>query len=252
MMHKSRFYLSSQRLRVSAVKYSVPAKAFPDPRTYDFPIWVEIGEYLYRAEDIVNFGAPLTVENIREAYAKGIFPWYTDGIPLPWHCPERRAILEFADLRIPRSLEQARRKAEFTFTIDGDFAGVIRECSLSFRPGQGGTWITPEFKRVYTQAHIDGFAHSVEAWNKSGNLVGGLYGIDAGGVFCGESMFYREPNASKLALLHLIDHLTSRGSTWLDSQVMTPHMKALGAKEIGRKDFLAKLAMTQKAQRSIL
>ena len=241
----------SLRLRVSAVKCDVSSNAFPNPRTYDFPEWVEIGEYLYRSDDIVAFGTPLTVESIREAYRKGIFPWYTEGVPLPWHCPERRAILEFADLRIPRSLEQARRKAEFTFTIDRAFGDVIHECALAYRPGQGGTWITPEFERVYTEAHKAGFAHSVEAWDADATLVGGIYGIDAGGVFCGESMFYKKPNASKLALLFLIDQLKSSGSTWLDCQVMTPHMKALGSREISRKAFLNKLKKTQSSSSNL-
>lgn len=200
---------------------------------------------MFRSRDVVNFGAPLTTANVREAYQKGIFPWYTEGIPLPWHCPERRAVLEFADLRIPRSLEKERRKGEFTFSFDLDFRGVIGGCALAYRPGQGGTWITSEFEQVYGELHTQGIAHSVEAWNGNGELAGGLYGMDAGGIFCGESMFYKEPNASKLALLHLIDHLCMRGSTWLDSQVMTPHMKALGAKEISRFDFLAKLRATQ-------
>ena len=219
---------------------------FPDPRTYSFPKWVEIGEYRYRSEDVVAFGAPLTPANVREAYLKGIFPWYTEGIPLPWHCPERRAILEFDELRIPRSLERARRKNEFTFTIDKTFRDVIRECALAYRPGQGGTWITPDFERVYGQLHDEGIAHSAEAWESNGTLVGGIYGIDAAGVFCGESMFYKKPNASKLALLFLIDHLRSRGSTWLDAQAMTPHMKAFGAREIDRDAFLVKLEEAQR------
>ena len=229
----------------SVAKLLVSSNIFPDPRTFEFPEWVEIGEYLFRSHDVVAFGTLLTVENVREAYLKGIFPWQTEGVPLPWHCPERRALLEFADLRIPRSLERARRKNEFTFTIDRAFSEVIRQCALAYRPGQGGTWITPEFERVYTELHQLGIAHSVEAWNRDGNLVGGLYGVDAGGVFCGESMFYTTPNASKLALLFLIDHLRSRGSTWIDTQVMTPHLDALGAKEIGRIEFLGKLRMTQ-------
>lgn len=220
-------------------------QAFPDPLTHDYAEWFEIGEYLYGSRDVVVYGTPLTPENVREAYLKGIFPWFTEGLPLPWHCPERRAILEFADLRIPRSLDRARRKDDFTFTIDKAFADVMRECSLAYRPGQGGTWITPDFERVYGQLHREGMAHSVETWDSDGDLAGGLYGIDAGGVFCGESMFYKQPNASKLALLHLIDHAASRGSTWLDCQVMTPHMKALGAREISRHQFLKKLAATQ-------
>lgn len=221
---------------------------FPDPASFPFPEWVAIGNYFFRSHDVIAFGTPLTVNNVREAYLKGIFPWHTDGIPLPWHCPEFRAILEFSELRIPRSLQKARRNSDLTFTIDEDFAAVIRECSLAYRPRQGGTWITPEFERVFTELHRQGMAHSVEAWDPDGQLVGGLYGVDAGGVFCGESMFYKVPNASKLALLSLIDHLRSRGSTWLDSQVMTPHFEVLGAKEIGRHEFLNKLRETQHAK----
>jgi len=215
---------------------------FPDPLTYRYPEWVRIGEYLFRSYDVVAFGTPLTVANVREAYSKGIFPWYTDGIPLPWHCPEQRAILEFDRLKIPRSLEKERKKSSFIFSIDRDFAAVIHECAQAYRPGQFGTWITSDFEEVYNELHREGMAHSVEAWGQDGELVGGLYGIDAGGVFCGESMFYKEPNASKLALLFLIDHLRTRGSTWLDCQVMTPHMQALGAREVDRRTFLSKLA----------
>lgn len=220
---------------------------FPDPRTFKYPEWVSIGNYLFRSHDVVSFGTELTVANVREAYPKGIFPWYTEGVPLPWHCPEERAILEFADLNVPRSLERARRKNDLTFTIDKDFRAVIRECSLAHRPGQRGTWITKEFEKVFTELHGEGMVHSVEVWDAGGNLVGGLYGVDAGGVFCGESMFYKVPNASKLALLFLIDHVKSRGATWLDSQVMTPHFEALGAKEIDRNEFLEKLSFTQRA-----
>lgn len=105
--------------------------------------------------------------------------------------------------------------------------------------------ITPEFEQVYTELHEQGMAHSVEAWNDKGELAGGLYGVDAGGVFCGESMFYHTPNASKLALLFLIDHLRERGSAWLDAQVMTDHMRALGTREIGRREFLRRLEHAQ-------
>lgn len=229
----------------------MPKRVFPDPRTYPFPEWVQIGHYMYRSGDVIAYGTRLTAENVREAYLKGIFPWYVRGIPLPWHCPEHRAILEFADLRIPRSLEKERRKAEFTFTIDREFSAVMRECARAYRPGQGGTWITSDFERVYSELHDQGMAHSVEAWDKGGELVGGLYGIDAGGVFCGESMFYKAPNASKLSLLYLIDHLQQRGATWLDCQVMTPHMEALGAKEIDRSVFLDRLKETQKLKLEI-
>ena len=219
---------------------------FPDPRSYDFPEWVLVGEYFYHAEDIVSFGDPLTTDNVKEAYRKGIFPWYIEGMPLPWFCPQQRAVLEFADLRISRSLAKEQRKARFTFTINRDFGSVIRACAASKREGQsGGTWITDDFIRVYSELHREGIVHSVEAWDDGGNLAGGLYGVDAGGVFCGEGMFYRQPNASKLALLFLIDHLKSRGSTWLDVQVMTEHMAARGAKDIDRAEFHDKLKETQ-------
>lgn len=218
---------------------------FPDPLTYDYPDWVAIGNFLYRSHDVVAFGVPLTIENVREAYLNGIFPWHTDGMPLPWHCPERRAVLDFSDLRIPRSLEKARRSTDLSFTVDSDFRGVIRQCALARRPGQYGTWITPEFERIFTDLHEQGMAHSVEARDTHGNLVGGLYGVDAGGVFCGESMFYKQPNASKLALLFLIDHLASRGASWLDNQVMTPHFRLLGAKDIARAAFISRLRSTQ-------
>ena len=219
--------------------------SFPDPQVHEFPEWVLFEEYFYYSKDIVSFGDPLTVENVRNAYRLGIFPWHVDGIPLPWYCPEKRAILEFSALHIPRSLERARRKNLFTFTIDKDFRTVIENCAHVSRNGEAGTWITDDFIRVYSDLHDEGMAHSVEAWDADGNLVGGVYGVDAGGVFCGESMFHTATNASKLALLFTIDHLRSRGSTWLDAQVMTPHIRALGAREVRRREFLRKLRDAQ-------
>ena len=216
----------------------------PDPQSYDFPEWVLIGDFFYYARDVVSFGDELSAENLIDAYKKGIFPWFMEGIPLPWYCPEKRAILEFSDLHVSRSLKRASRVELLTFTIDKAFRRVMEECSKAKRPGQNGTWITDEFIEVYSQLHNEGTAHSVEAW-KGDDLVGGVYGIDAGGVFCGESMFFRMPNASKLALLFLIDRLRDRGSTWLDIQVMTPHMQALGAKQIDRRKFLHKLREAQ-------
>jgi leucyl/phenylalanyl-tRNA--protein transferase len=221
------------------------ADTFPDPRTHKFPEWVLFGDYYYHASDIIGFGGRLTVETLSEAYRKGIFPWHIDGMPLPWFCPKRRAVLEFSELRVPRSLAKERRKGKFTFTIDNDFRAVVNGCAEMKRPDQPGTWITPDFISAYCRLHEAGMAHSVEAWGEQGELVGGLYGVDAGGVFCGESMFYRQPNASKLSLLVLIDHLRGRGSTWLDNQVMTPHFEAFGAKEIERAEFLDKLEQTQ-------
>lgn len=218
---------------------------FPDPSKHRFPHWVRYGDDLFYGRDVVSFGDPLTVENLRDAYRNGIFPWHMESVPLPWYCPEWRSVIDYADLHIPRSLAKEMRKGRFTFTIDKAFERVMRECKAAFRPGQRGTWITEGFVREYTALHAEGMAHSVEAWNAAGELAGGLYGVDAGGVFCGESMFYLEPNASKLALLFLIEHTRERGATWLDNQVMTPHMRALGAKEIPRAEFMARLRQTQ-------
>lgn len=217
---------------------------FPNPRTHEFAEWVSFGEYYYHARDIIYFGGAMTVENLRRAYRNGIFPWTIEGLPLPWFCPERRAILEFSELYIPKSLAKARKKNQYQFTIDRAFLEVITACALAKRPNEAGTWITEDFIESYEKLYKLGEAHSVEAWDGD-RLVGGLYGVDAGGVFVGESMFHREPNASKLALLFLIEHLSERGAVWLDAQVMTPHLERLGAKEIRRREFLDKLKETQ-------
>lgn len=203
---------------------------FPDPR-------------LATIDGIVAVGGKLTPENLLRAYRAGIFPWPIDRW-LPWFCPDERAILEFKDLHVSRSLKKAQRTAGFRFTIDAAFPQVIHNCATVKRAHEPGTWIDREIIRAYTELHAIGRAHSVETWHGD-KLVGGLYGVDAGGAFAGESMFYLEPNASKLALLHLIEHLAARGAEWLDAQVMTPHMEALGAREVPRDEFLDKLAQAQ-------
>jgi leucyl/phenylalanyl-tRNA---protein transferase len=218
---------------------------FPNPRFHEFSEWVLFGDYYYNARDIIGFGGDLTIENLRNAYRRGIFPWHVEGLPLPWYCPEERAILEFEKLYLPKSLRKEWRKTRFEFTIDNNFEAVIRACAQAVRSDGYGTWITPEFIDAYCEFHAAGDAHSVEVW-EGGELIGGLYGVDAGGVFCGESMFHTRSNASKFALLHLVEHFRTRGATWLDIQVMTPHFKVLGAQEIARRDFLDKLEETQK------
>lgn len=217
---------------------------FPNPRTHEFAEWIMFGEYYYNARDIIGFGGELTIQNLRKAYRSGIFPWYIQGLPLPWFCPEKRAILEFDELYLPKSLRKEWAKTRFTFTIDKDFESVIKNCSKVKRSDDQGTWITQDFINAYIDFHKTGDAHSVEVWDDE-TLVGGLYGVDAGGVFCGESMFHFASNASKFALLYLIEHLKLRGAVWLDIQVMTPHFKTLGAKETSRNLFLDKVEKTQ-------
>jgi leucyl/phenylalanyl-tRNA--protein transferase len=204
---------------------------FPDPR--------------YARGDIVAIGNDLRAETLRDAYRHGIFPWpHEELAAIPWFSPRRRAVIFFDELHVGRTLRKAMKRDALTFTIDRDFASVIRECSLVPRPGQDGTWIDAGIIDAYMRFHASGDAHSVEVWQE-GELAGGLYGVDSGGVFTGESMFHKVSDASKLALLFLIEQLKSRGCTWIDCQVMTPHMEALGAREIGRSKFLDLLASDQ-------
>jgi leucyl/phenylalanyl-tRNA--protein transferase len=186
----------------------------------------------------------LNPDNLLHAYRQGIFPWMIDGYELvPWFCPPERAIMEFSELHVPKSLRKTRERSTFTFTIDQAFREVVYACAKITRNGQRGTWITQDIYDSYNTLHTLGHAHSVEVWEDE-ELVGGLYGVDAGGVFCGESMFHTRSDASKLAFLHLVEHLKTRGATWLDIQVMTPHFEILGAREIPRNDFLRKLEHT--------
>lgn len=195
----------------------------------------------------------LSAERLASAYRHGVFPW-PDGIPfnpIPWVCPPRRAILEFSALHVPRNLARSRRLlANLVFTIDKAFDLVIHACASAPRRGQDGTWITPAMISAYAELHRDGLAHSVEAWDGAA-LVGGLYGVTAGGVFTGESMFHRVNDASKLCVLHLVQHLASRGATWMDIQQLTPHFAMLGAREISREDFLQRLAAEQRENRML-
>ena len=191
--------------------------------------------------EVVGVGDDLSPEALVWAYGQGIFPWPIPGYPLLWFCPPLRAVLDFDKIHISERLARARRNTPLTFTIDQAFERVIGACRQSPRPGQPGTWITPPMLAAYTHLHRLGYAHSIEAWDAGGELQGGLYGVSVGGVFCGESMFHRAPNASKFALLFLCDSLKARGLGWIDIQVITPHLAALGAAEIPRDEFLDRL-----------
>jgi leucyl/phenylalanyl-tRNA---protein transferase len=195
----------------------------------------------------------LSPERLISAYRHGVFPWPDSSpfSPIPWVCPPRRAILEFERLHIPRNVRKSRRAlASLRFTIDQAFESVIAACAEAARPGQRGTWITPSMVNAYNDLHRLGHAHSVEAW-AGDELVGGLYGVSAAGVFTGESMFHRLGDASKLCVLHLVDHLVTRGSTWLDIQQLTRHFALLGAREISRAEFLRMLAIERRANRKL-
>lgn len=189
----------------------------------------------------VTDAAALTVENLRAAYTRGVFPWPgSAGEAIPWCCPRRRAVLVFGELTPGRTLEKTARKPGWSFSIDRAFPAVIAACAAAPRPGQDGTWISPAVSAAYTALHRAGWAHSVEVWQGDA-LVGGLYGVDAGGFFGGESMFHHVDNASKLAIWFLAGYLRERGQQWLDIQQLTPHMERLGAKDVTRATFLAEL-----------
>jgi leucyl/phenylalanyl-tRNA--protein transferase len=213
-----------------------PSSLFPDPR--------------HARHDIIAVGDDLSVDTLRDAYRHGIFPWPHEGMPLPWFSPRRRTVIFFDELHVGRSLRKSARKSPFTFTIDRAFGTVIRACAGTPRGEDEGTWIGDDIIDAYSRLHDAGDAHSVEVW-EGDELAGGLYGVDSGGAFTGESMFHRSTDASKLALLHVIDHLRDRGATWLDCQVMTPHMLALGAREIPRARFLDLLAEAQQSGRTL-
>lgn len=191
-------------------------------------------------ESLAAVGGDLREDTLLEAYAAGIFPWPQKGAPLLWHSPDPRGVLDFEDLRVPRSLRQESRRAGFTFTADRAFSAVIRACAQARRAGQRGTWITPPMLKAYERLHELGVAHSVECWT-GGELAGGLYGVHVAGVFSGESMFHTATGASKACLVETVRRLRALGYTWMDVQMVTPVTGMLGAREIPRRDFLRRL-----------
>jgi leucyl/phenylalanyl-tRNA---protein transferase len=186
---------------------------------------------------LVATGADLRPQRLLEAYRHGIFPWYSEGDPVCWWSPDPRAIFELDGLHVSRRLRRTIRSGRFTPTVNRDFAGVIRGCAD--RPGDG-TWITSEMIDAYETMHRLGHAHSIEVWTDN-TLAGGLYGVAVGGLFAGESMFTRRRDASKVALAFLVDRLNERGFRLFDIQFRTPHTAALGAIEISRAEYLARL-----------
>lgn len=178
----------------------------------------------------------LTPELVLHGYQVGVFPMDDGAGNILWFSPDPRCVIELDRLRVTKSLRQRIRKGEFEIRVDTAFAAVIAACAD--RPD--GTWISPEIANIYTRLHTHGFTHSVEAW-REGELVGGLYGVAIGGAFFGESMFHRATDASKVALVALVERLRVRGFALLDSQWMTPHLRSMGAVEIPRDEYLARL-----------
>lgn len=186
-------------------------------------------------------GGDLRPERLLLAYSKGIFPW--QGRPPLWFSPDPRTVLLPRDLHVSRSLRKVLARGRFAVRLDTDFAGVIRGCASVSRPGQNGTWITPDMIEAYERLHDLGFAHAVEAWDAEG-LAGGMYGVSLGGAFFGESMFAWRSDASKVALVALVTQLEAWGFDFLDCQVHTEHVARLGAVDWDRGRFLAALDAT--------
>jgi len=194
---------------------------FPDPT-------------LAEPDGLLAVGGDLSEERLELAYQNGIFPWYDDDTPILWYSPHERFVLFPADLKISKSMKQVLRSGQFTVTRDQCFEKVIEACSLVKRNGQDGTWITSEMKEAYIRLHTKDKAHSVEVWEQD-KLVGGLYGVAIGPVFCGESMFSMVSNASKTALIALCN---SGAYKLIDCQVYTEHLTSMGARLISRKEYL--------------
>ncbi len=203
---------------------------FPDPRQA-----LREGPW----NGLLAVGGDLSCERLLLAYRMGIFPW--TGLPLTWWSPDPRAVIEFAEFHVPRSLARLLRRGDYSITFDRAFREVMAACAAP-APGRERTWISPGFIEAYTALHRAGYAHSLECW-RQGVLIGGIYGVAIGGFFAGESMFHLQSNASKIALAHLVKHLQLRHYALFDIQMVTPVTRQLGAREIPREDYLRRLSV---------
>lgn len=186
---------------------------------------------------LLAYGGDLNPSRIMTAYLNGIFPWYKESDPILWWSPNPRCVLNFEDFKISKSLQKVINKNIFQIKFDTSFTQVMIECKKINRQKQQGTWIQDEIIEAYTKLHNMGFAHSFEAYF-NGELVGGGYGVNIGNIFCGESMFAKKTDASKVALYFLIQRLKQKGFSFIDCQIPTPHLLSLGAKTIDRKEFI--------------
>jgi leucyl/phenylalanyl-tRNA--protein transferase len=198
--------------------------SFPDPEQSD-------------GEGLLAVGGDLTPERLLLAYESGIFPWYAEGLPPMWWSPDPRAVIDDRALHVSKSLARELRRGRFRVTSNVAFERVMRECG---RERDGGTWILPEMVRAYVRLHELGFARSFEVWHEN-QLAGGLYGVQRGGLFAAESMFHRETNASKVALVAAVRSLFAAGITLMDVQFLTPHLASMGVRELPRRLYLAQL-----------
>jgi leucyl/phenylalanyl-tRNA--protein transferase len=189
---------------------------------------------LAEPDGLLAVGGDLSTERLLLAYQNGIFPWYSDDTPILWYSPHERFVLYPDELKISKSMRQVLRSGKLSVTVDTCFNDVITACSTAPREGQDGTWIVPDMIAAYDRLHLEGYAHSVEVWQDD-KLVGGLYGVHVGDVFCGESMFSRVSNASKTALIYLCNTGLYK---LIDCQVHTDHLESMGAGMISREQYM--------------
>ena len=189
-------------------------------------------------DGILALGGDLSPDRLKLAYKSGIFPWFNQGEPIMWWSPNPRMILFLDELIVSKSMRNVLNRNTFTITFNQNFRDVISNCQKVKRDGQTGTWISNHMIEAYCKLHELGIAKSVEVWQDD-TLVGGLYGVDLGHVFCGESMFSSVSNASKVAFIGLVNHLKAANYSLLDCQVYNPHLESLGCREISREEFIA-------------
>jgi len=188
-------------------------------------------------DGILAIGGDLSPERLQLAYKSGVFPWFNEGEPVLWWSPDPRMVLFPNELIVSKSMRNILNRKQFKVTFNRNFKEVISNCQKIKREGQDGTWISNEMIDAYCVLHDQGIAKSVEVWQDEA-LVGGLYGIDLGHVFCGESMFSKVSNASKVAFIALVNYLKEENYKLLDCQVYNPHLESLGSREINREEFM--------------
>ncbi len=203
------------------------------PSRFGFPDPAEAAEH-----GLVAVGGDFEPGTILEAYCRGIFPWPHENEDELWFSPDPRTVIPIGGLHVSRRLARRIRRGEFVATVDRAFGEVMRACAERAE----GTWITPGYQRAYERLHEAGWAHSFEAWRPDGTLGGGLYGIAVGGLFGAESMFHHATDGSKFAMAAMMEYLERCGFTVVDVQMMTPHLKSMGAVELGRREYLSLVA----------
>lgn len=213
----------------------------------DHPVFPSPESALEHPNGLLAIGGNLDQRTLLTAYRQGVFPWYENGQPLLWWSPDPRAVILPSEVKVSRSLRKTFRQKPWEVRLNSNFKSVVEHCSAP-RSGQAGTWITQEMKMAYLALHHSGYAHSLEVWLE-GEIVGGLYGVLVGGVFCGESMFSLQRDTSKIALVQLALLMRQQSPQgFIDCQVPNDHLLSMGARTIPRKDFLSQLMKLRKQE----